>query len=173
VLVCLKRDEHVDDTQTKDYQPRFKKVRYNDMPSGTAGCTSRYSACWCSRTARCSAEEKPYRSPAILQEVEDEASSRVANDTPQKRDCRPSPEQTNLKTEVFQRPTLPGLVRASTRMEKLWGSRTVVMCAMSKKHEWMTNGIFISSQGRRADAGNQETRKTSRNKHLEEKLPPS
>jgi hypothetical protein len=141
--VCLKRDEHIDDTQTKDYQSRFKKVRYDDIPIGRAECTSRHSACRCSRTARCSAEEKPCRSPAIIQEVEDEASSRVANDTSQKHDCCPSPEQANSKTEAFRRPTLLGLVRASTGTEKLWGSKTVVVCATSEKHEWMTDGIFI------------------------------
>ena len=30
-------------------------------------------------------------------------------DTPQKRDCRPSPEQVNSRTAAFRRPTLPVL----------------------------------------------------------------
>ena len=41
-------------------------------------------------------------------------------DTPQKRDCRPSPEQVNSRTTVFRRPTLPVLVRPRTGMEMLW-----------------------------------------------------
>ena len=36
-------------------------------------------------------------------------------DSPQKRDCRPSPEQVNSQPTEFQRPTLPVLVRARTR----------------------------------------------------------
>ena len=38
-------------------------------------------------------------------------------DTPQKRDCRPSPEQANSLTTAFRRPTLPVLVRARTGNE--------------------------------------------------------
>ena len=38
-------------------------------------------------------------------------------DTPQKRDCRPSPEQANSLTTTFRRPTLPVLVRARTGNE--------------------------------------------------------
>ena len=38
-------------------------------------------------------------------------------DTPQKRDCRPSPEQVNSWTAAFRRPTLPGLVRTRTGTE--------------------------------------------------------
>ena len=37
-------------------------------------------------------------------------------DTPQKRDCRPSPERVNSRTATFRRPTLPVLVRARTGM---------------------------------------------------------
>jgi hypothetical protein len=46
------------------------------------------------------------------EEEEDIASSRAVSDTPQKCDCRPSPEQVNPKTTAFRRPTLPELVRA-------------------------------------------------------------
>ena len=35
-------------------------------------------------------------------------------DTPQKRDCWPSPERVNSRTATFRRPTLPVLVRART-----------------------------------------------------------
>ena len=41
-------------------------------------------------------------------------------DTPQKRDCLPSPEQVNSRTAAFRRPTLPVLVRAKTGTEMLW-----------------------------------------------------
>ena len=45
-------------------------------------------------------------------EEEDVASNRAVSDTPQKRDCCPSPEPVNPRTTVFRRPTLPELVRA-------------------------------------------------------------
>ena len=60
-------------------------------------------------------------------------------DTPQKHDCRPSPEQVNSRTTVFQRPTLPVLVRArtgtgtqehNTTVEKLLPLGCVHVCQM-------------------------------------------
>ena len=60
-------------------------------------------------------------------------------DTPQKHDCRPSPEQVNSRTTVFQRPTLPVLVRArtgtgtqehNTTVEKLLPLGCVRVCQM-------------------------------------------
>ena len=41
-------------------------------------------------------------------------------DTPQKRDCWPSPEQVNSRTAAFRRPTLPVLVRARTGTGTTW-----------------------------------------------------
>ena len=62
-------------------------------------------------------------------------------DTPQKRDCRPSPEQVNSRTAAFRRPTLPVLVRARTGMrtqehnttvEKLLPLGCVCVCQMQQ-----------------------------------------
>ena len=38
-------------------------------------------------------------------------------DTPQRCDCRPSPEQVNSRTTAFRKPTLPVLVRARIRTD--------------------------------------------------------
>jgi len=61
-------------------------------------------------------------------------------DNPQKRDCRPSPEQVNSRTAAFRRPTLPVLVRARTGMrtqehntvEKLLPLGCVCVCQMQQ-----------------------------------------
>jgi len=82
-------------------------------------------------------------------------------DTPQKRDCRPSPEQVNSQTAVFRRPTLPVLVRArtgtgtqerNTTVKKLLPSSWMCMCESNaaitqrKSTPWHTTHLhFIVS----------------------------
>jgi hypothetical protein len=120
----------------------FDLVHMRNLPSGRAGCTSRYSVCWCSRPAGCTAESKQCqsletprrkRSPHH-QEREDEASSRTACKYSQKRDCQSSPEQVNSRTTAFGRPALPVLVRVITGTEKRWMQQKCGdQCALERK----------------------------------------
>ena len=64
------------------------------------------------------------------QEEEDDASSRAVNDTPQKRDYRPSPVQMNPKTaSVLEAYSSRTCARKYRNGKSFWDSRTLVVCA--------------------------------------------
>ena len=99
VIVWSKHEYHVYNTNQQDFDTRPYWIAKNrNIHSGRAGCTSRHSAYWCSRPARCSADHRRAFNVRWEEEDVDVASSRAASDIPQKRDCHPSPEQVNSKT---------------------------------------------------------------------------
>jgi len=86
------------------------------------------------------------------QEEEDDASSRGTNDTPQKRDCRPSPVQMNPKMASVSEAYLSRTcARKYQNGESFWDSRTLtlVVCAsvyLSQRID--DHGYLYHSQGR-------------------------
>jgi len=150
VLVWSKHEYHVHDTNQQDFDTRPYWIAKNrNIPSSRAGCTSRHSACLCSRPACCSVDHRRAFNVRREEEDADIASSRAASNTPQKRDCRPSPEQVNSKTtgdpeallSQFQSAQEPG----RGEQESSW------ICGwLSRKRRRMTDGgtrIICSRRG--------------------------
>ena len=91
-------------------------------------------------------------------------------DTPQKRDCRPSPEQVNSRTAAFQRPTLSVLVRASTGTETTWRQQKLwVWLCISFKKRCPGEVVIVSLSGvttwERQETEDQETEENALNSH--------
>ena len=123
-----------------------------NIPNDRAGCTSRHSVCWCSRLVRCSAERKQCWSTTRRREEDYRHQHQQVvvplADTPQKRDCRPSPEQVNSRTTAFRRPTLPVLVRARTGTETTWRQQKLwVWFFISIKKRCSGEVVIVSLSG--------------------------
>jgi len=80
------------------------------------------------------------------QEEEDDASSRAGNNTPQKRDCRPSPVQMKPKmASVPEAYSSRTCARKYQNGESFWDNRTLVVCASGYLSQRIDDhGIFIS-----------------------------
>ena len=128
-----KSDEHIDDT---DYH---KKI----IPSGRAGCTSRHSACWCSRPARCSAEWKQCRSPKTPgrrrspqhQEGEDEASSRAAATLPKNVIADLHPSRRTHRRQRFEGLLFPFLCTQEQKRGKIVQQQNQWNCCVSVRRK--------------------------------------
>jgi len=147
VLVCSIHKRHVDkaNQQKSNTSPCWKE-EYSIIPSGTrAGCASWHSACRSSRPARYRAGVLQCQPDDVSrhQEEEDDASSRAANDTPQKRDCRPSPVQMNPKTaSVPKAYSSRTYARKYRNVESFWDSRTLVTVLLCHIGRWVPDEMF-------------------------------
>jgi len=151
VHVWSKRDEHIDDTY----------YHKKNIPSGRAGCTSRHSACWCSRPTWCSAERKQCRSPKTPgrrrspqhQEGEDEASSRAAATLPKNVIAGLHPSRRTRGRQRFRGLLFPSLCAQEQEQGKTVRQQKQWNCCVSVRRKSDQQTLLSCACGRLSAGG--------------------